>query len=86
MGALSKALSPQSSAGAKRAGLWDEITDAVGGCLYLSRLLEVEEWIASIELQIPVGWREPIEEIIEKKRDELQDTDISKIIRDRYDF
>jgi hypothetical protein len=86
MGALAKALAPQSSYAAKKTPLWDEITDRIEGALYPRQLDEVEWWLNCIELQVPTQWREPIAELIEKKRIALKDEDIAQIMRDRFDF
>lgn len=86
MGALAKALSRQSSYAAKKTPLWDEICDRIAGALYPRQLDEVEWWLNCIELQVPAAWVEPIAEMIEKKRIELKDEDIARIMFDRYDF
>lgn len=85
-GVLMQALTPPSSYAAKKTDIWDQIIDRIDACLYLSMVDDVETWLFSVELQIPAAWNESIAEMLEKKRDELQDTDIGKIIRDRYDF
>jgi hypothetical protein len=86
MGALAKALAPQSSYAAKKTPLWDEICDRIAGAMYPRQLEEVQWWLNCIELQVPLAWREPIEEMIEKRLVELQDEDIAQIMRDRFDF
>ena len=86
MGALAKALSPQSSYAAKKTPLWDEITDRIAGAMYPRQLEEVEWWLEAIELQVPGAWRGPIAELIEKRLVELKDEDIAQIMRDRFDF
>lgn len=86
MGAISKAFAPQSSYAAKKTSLWEDVTDRIEGCLYLAMLDEAEVWIASIVLRIPHAWHEPIAELIEKKREELQSENITEILKDKYDF
>ena len=86
MGILAKALSPSSSYAAKKTPLWEEIQDRIDGALFPRQLDEVEWWLECIELQVPRSWVEPIEELIEKRRVELRDEDITNILRDKYDF
>jgi hypothetical protein len=86
MGALLKALQPQSSYAAKKTPLWDEIIDRIAGAIYPRQLEEVELWLEAIELQVPTGWRDPIAELIEKRLIELKDEDIAQIMFDRFDF
>jgi hypothetical protein len=86
MGKLLEALTRPSAYRAKKTDVWETITDRIAGAMYPAQLREVEDWIAANELSIPDGWLEPIEELIEKRRDEIQAEDISQIMRDRFDF
>jgi hypothetical protein len=86
MGKLLDALSPVSSYAAKKTDLWSDLTDRIAGAIVPADLDEVEGWIEFNELQVPWAWREPLAELIEKRRDELREEDIGEILRDRYDF
>jgi len=86
MGALTKALSPQSSHAAKKSGLWDELTDELEGCMYPAMVDAFEAKLSAIELQIPGAWHEPLADLIEKKREALAAEDIGQIVRTRFDF
>jgi hypothetical protein len=86
MGILAKTLSPQSSYAAKKTNLWDELTDALEACLLPHQVDEFEEHVAALELSIPTGWREPLEELIEKRREAIAEEDVSAIVRSRFDF
>jgi hypothetical protein len=86
MGALLKALSRPSAYSAKKTPIWDEIEDKIAGALCPRDLDIVEVYVEINELNIPQGWLEPIEELIEKRREELRDEDISRIMLDKYDF
>jgi hypothetical protein len=86
MGALLKALSRPSAYAAKKTPLWDELCDRIAGALCPRDLDIIEVWCEINELNIPGGWVEPIDELIEKRRAELRDEDISQIMLDKYDF
>jgi hypothetical protein len=80
------ALSPTSSYAAKKTDIWDDLTDRIAGAMWPAVLDEVEDWIAWHEMDVPWAWREPLTELIEKRRDELAEEDISQILLDRFDF
>jgi hypothetical protein len=91
MGDLLKALSSPSSYAAKggRDGggtLWSDLKDRVDGCLLMSQLNEFVDWLDARPLDYPAAYREPLDELIEAKREELQAEDIGQILRDRFDF
>lgn len=71
MGALNKAFAPPSSYAAKRTTLWADLTDELEGCLYLAAVVEFEARMALIEHTIPRAWVEPLVELIEKRREEI---------------
>lgn len=86
MGKLLDALSPVSSYSAKKTTLWADLTDRIAGAIVPADLDELESWMELNELAIPYSWRESLAELIEKRRDELRDEDISGIIFDKFDF
>lgn len=86
MGKLLDALKPSSSYAAKKTDLWPDLLDRIAGALVPADLDQLELWLDLNELQIPWAWREPLAELIEKRRDELADDDVNLIVRDRYDF
>lgn len=86
MGKLTDALAPQSSYAAKKTSLWDDLTDRIAGAIVTGDLAEVELWMELNELLIPWPWREPLRDLIERRREELKAEDIGEIVRDRYDF
>lgn len=86
MGAISDALKNQSSYAAKKTGLWDELMSRLTDCVMSRDVDAFEEYLLSIDLQIPGSWRETLAEIIEKRRQEIDEDDIATILRMRYDF
>lgn len=91
MGTLLKALSAPSSyaaKGGKNGGgtLWADLKDRVDGCILMSQLDEFEAWLDARPLEYPAAYREPLDELIELKREELKAEDIGQIMRDRFDF
>jgi hypothetical protein len=86
MGVLAKALSPVSAYAAKKTTLWPDLCDRIAGALLFVDLLEIELWLDFHELEIPGGWWEPLREMIERRREELQAEDVGEILRDRFDF
>jgi hypothetical protein len=86
MGKLLDALAPVSSYAAKKTTLWDDLTDRIAGAMWPAMLDELEVWLELHEIEIPYPWREPLAELIEKRRDELADEDIGGIVMDRFDF
>lgn len=86
MGKLADALAPQSSYAAKKTSLWSDVTDRIDGAIVPADLDAVELWLNLNELQVPWAWREPLAELIEKRREALAAEDIDQIIRDRWDF
>ena len=85
MGKLRDALSPISSYAAKKTSLWDDLTDRIAGAILPADLDEVEVWIEWHDLEVPWAFRESLDELIEKRRDELAAEDITGIVA-RFDF
>lgn len=83
---LMKALERPSSYAVKKTDLWSEVTDRIAGCFMLSQLDEVRAWLEVHEMQVPRSWDESFDELIEKKREEIESENIGSIIRDRFDF
>jgi len=91
MGILAKALGGMSSYAAKggREGggtVWADLRDRVDGAMFLSDLDEFEAWLDARPLDYPAAYREPLDELIEAKREELRSEDVGSIVRGRYDF
>lgn len=88
MGMLAKALEPPSAYSVKkdRPGLWDDLVDRINGAILPAQLDEFEAELDARPLDLPGGWRGHLDELIEKKREELASEDIGNILRDRYDF
>lgn len=86
MGKLADALAPQSSYAAKKTSLWPDLTDRINGALLMIDLTEIELWLELHELEVPWPWREPLAELIAKRRDELEAEDVGAILRERFDF
>ena len=78
---LADALAPQSSYAAKKTSLWPDLTDRIAGALLMIDLAEIETWLEFNELDVPWAWREPLRELIEKRREELASEDVSAILR-----
>ena len=85
MGKLRAALAPVSSYAAKKTPLWDDLTDRIAGALLPADLDEVAAWIEFNELAVPYAFRESLDELIEKRRDELAAEEIGGIVA-RFDF
>lgn len=86
MGLLTKTLSPQSSYAAKQQGLWADLMDRLTECVLPADVDEFERYVVSLGLQIPGAWEEPLKEIIEKRREEIAEDDLTLIMRRNYDF
>lgn len=86
MGILMKALSPPSSMAAKKADVWADLRDRIDGALLPTQLDELEAWLDGFPLEYPAAYREPLNDLIEAKREELRAEDIGEIVRDRFDF
>lgn len=86
MGLIVNALKTQSSYAAKKTGLWDELMTRLTDCVMPRDIEAFEDYLLSIDLQIPGSWRESLAEIIEKRRGEIDEDDIATIMRARYDF
>lgn len=91
MGALMKALSGVSSYAAKggRNGggtMWADLKDRIDGAMFQADLDEFEAWLDARPLDYPAAYREPLDELIETRREEIRSEDIGVIVRDRYDF
>jgi hypothetical protein len=86
MGKLADALSPVSSYAAKKTTLWEDVSDRIAGALLMIDLAEIELWLELNEHEVPWSWREPLAELIDKRRDELAEEDVGHILRERFDF
>lgn len=91
MGAIMKALNPVSSYAAKGGAtrsrdLWAELKDRVDGALFPAQLDEFEAWLEARPLDYPAAYREPLNDLIELKREELEGENIGSIVRERFDF
>lgn len=86
MGIISDTFKPPSSAGAKKSGLWEELTDRLDGCFFAGMVDEFEAHLLAIDHQIPRPWREPLTDLIEAKREALAGEDVGQIVRENYDF
>lgn len=86
MGKLLDAMKPVSSYAAKKTDLWPDLCDRIAGALLMIDLTEIELWLELHELEVPGAWREPLADLIDKRRDELRAEDIGEIVRARYDF
>lgn len=86
MGALAKALSNPSAYAAKKTTAWADITDRIAGAILPAELDAIETELEVRPLDYPGGWYGELFELVDKKREELAEEDISAIMRDRYDF
>lgn len=86
MGDLLKALTPQSSYAAKTKGLWADLMERLGECVLPAQVDDFEEHLVAIDLQIPAAWREPLSEVIAKRREEIAEDDVATILRRNFDF
>lgn len=86
MGILAKSLAPPSSHSVKKADGWATLMDRIGECMTPADLDDFEQWLSDYPLEYPAAWGEPLAEVVEKRREELEDEDIGLIIRDRFDF
>jgi hypothetical protein len=92
MGMLLKALSPPSSYAAKggkdpgSVDLWGDLKDRIDGAMTPRDLDEFEAWLDARPLDYPAAYREPLDELIEARREELKAEDIGEILKSRFDF
>jgi crossover junction endodeoxyribonuclease RuvC len=86
MGALQKALAPQSSYAAKKTDLWPSLLERLTDCVLPADLEAFEAELELREMEIPGAWREPLAELIEKRREEIEQDDIALIMRNNFDF
>lgn len=92
MGILARTLTPPSSYAAKggkapgSVDLWADLKDRVDGAMFMRQLDEFEAWLDAYPLEYPAAYREPLDELIAAKRDELRAEDIGEIVRTRFDF
>lgn len=86
MGALANALKTQSSYAAKKTNLWDDLMGRLTDCVMPRDVDAFEEHLLSIDLQIPGSWREALAEIVEKRRQEIDEDEVGAILRDKFDF
>jgi hypothetical protein len=85
-GALFKALNPVSAYAAKKTTLWADVNDRINGAIIPRDLDALEAWLDARELDVPSGWRDEFQELIDAKRAELRAEDIGQILQDRFDF
>ena len=86
MGLISKDFSRQSSHAAKRDGLWPDLMERLGECVLPTDVDAFQQHLEAIDLQVPAGWREPLAELIEKRREEIAEDDVSTLMRRNFDF
>jgi hypothetical protein len=88
MGVLADSISHATAYRVKkdRPGYWPDLIDRIDGAILAAQLDEIEDELARRYLDIPVGWHEEAEERIARRREELAEEDVPKILRDRYDF
>ena len=86
MGLISKAFTPQSSHAAKRDGLWPDLMERLGECVMPSDVDAFAEHLEAIALQVPAAWHEPLAELMEKRREEIAEDDVSDILRRNFNF
>jgi hypothetical protein len=86
MGLIAAALKNQSSYAAKRGGLWEDLMARLTDAVMPEHVDAFEAHLLVIDIQIPGAWREPLEEIIAKRREEIAEDEVSAILRDRFDF
>ena len=90
MGVLMKTLDDAgkrpSAYSVKKTSLFDDLADRIRGALLPADLEDVEQWLDDNDHTLPHGWREPIDDMIEVKREELAAESVPQILRDRFDF
>lgn len=88
MGMLEKKLNPPSAYSVKRdhPEMWGDLVDRIAGAIIPADLDQIETWMEFRPLELPGGWAGELRELIEKRREELAEEDIGKILLDRYDF
>lgn len=86
MGVLAKMLSPPSSMAAKKTTVWADLKDRVDGALLPADLDDFETWLDAYPLEYPPAFRDPLNDLIEARRRELEAEDVGSILRDRFDF
>lgn len=84
MGILARTLSPVSAHGAKKTPLWEDLTDRIAGAMLPVQLDDIEQWLIDRPLDYPLGWGEPLAELIECRREELKAEDVGDIVRSRF--
>lgn len=86
MGILAKALTAPSSYGAKKIDQWSDLKDRIDGCILMSQLDAFVDWLDARPLDYPPAYRDPLDELIEAKREEIRSEDVGQIMRDRFGF
>lgn len=86
MGILAKTLSSSSAFAARKSELWPDLMDRLESCLYPTAIDDFERHVVSLGLSVPDHWHEHIEEAVERKRKEITEENITKILSDRFDF
>jgi len=86
--AFAASLLPPSAYSVKRdkPDLWPTLVDEVMGALYPAQLDEIQARLDFRPLDLPGGWYDELQEIIQQKREELGSEDLMQIMRDRCDF
>lgn len=90
MGLIAKSLDAAaarpSAYSVKKTDLFADLKDRIHGALLPADLDDVERWLDANDHILPNGWREPIDDMIEVKREELEAESVPQILRDRFDF
>lgn len=88
MGMLEKKLSNPSAYSVKKntPELWENLVDRINGAIVPADLNELEAWLDFRPLDLPAGWYSEVRELIDRRREELAEEDISKILLDKFDF
>jgi ubiquinone biosynthesis protein Coq4 len=88
MGMLADSLAHATAYRVKRDNpdLWPDLVDRIAGALLPAQLDEIEDELQRRYLDIPFGWHLEAAELIEQKREDLANEDVSQIMRDRFDF
>ena len=86
MGILAKALAPPSASSVKKSGLFEDIKDRIDGALLPQDLDEVVRWLDANDHLYPAAWRDPFDNMVELRREEIDAEDVGSILRSKWDF
>ena len=88
MGLIADSLKAKSAYSVKKdhPELWPDLVDQIAGAMLPAQLDELAQRLDARPLDLPGGWREELDELMEKRREELRDEDINSIVWDRFDF